>query len=140
VLELRDRVERRELVDLDLPAAQLQLARVLVGHVRPGDRVEVRLPLLPVERVALQRDRLPDDALVPHERTGADRVLVELGARLAREVVRDDPVREQADVGEEWRPRELEVEDDGARIRRVDALDRRVEIAPALALGPRVVD
>ena len=140
VLQLRDRVERRELVHLDLVALELQPAGVLVGDVRPGDRVEVRLPLLPVVRVALEGDRLADDALVPHERPGADRVAVERLARLPGEVVRDDPVREQRDVGEERRPLVLQVDDDRVRARRGDVLDRGVEEAPALRLGAGIVE
>ena len=140
LLQLVDRVEGRKLVHLDLAPAELELTRVLVGHERPRHAVEIRLALLPVEGVPLERDRLADDPLVPHERTGSHGMLVERLPRLAAEVLRDDPVREERDVGDERRPREFEMEDDRARVGRVDALDRGVEIPPAFCLRPRVVD
>src|SRR6185437_1147760 len=56
------------------------------------------------------------------------------------EVLRNDPVREERDVGDERRPLELEMKDDGARMGGRDALDRGVEISPALRLRPSVVD
>ena len=140
VLQLLDRVEGRELVHLDLASAQLQLARVLIGDVGPLHSVEVRLALLPVVGVALEGHRLSDDALVPHEGARADRMLVEVSPLLAGEVLGDDPVREQGDVGEERPPWVLEVDDDRRLVRRLDALDGGVEVAPALVLGACVVD
>jgi hypothetical protein len=46
---------------------------------------------------------------VPHEGARADRVLVELGPLLASELVRNDRVRKEVDVGDERRPLVLEV-------------------------------
>ena len=139
-LELLDRAEGRELVHLDLPAPQLQLAGVLVGDVRPRHPVEVRLALLPVVRIALEAHRLPHDPLVPHERARADRVLVELRPLLAGEVLGDDPVREEGGDGEERCPRVLEVEHDRRGVGRLDVLDADIDVPPALVLGARVVE
>ncbi len=129
-----------ELVDLRLAALELQLPGVVVRDVGPGDAVQVRQPLLPVERVPDQLERLALVPEAPLERAGADRVGVELVLGLAAVVVRHDPVGEDRQVGEQRRPRELEVDDDGLGRGRVHRLDGRVQVGPALRRLAVLVD
>ena len=107
-----------ELVDLRLAALELELPRVVARRVGPGHAVQVRQARLPVVRVLYQLERLALVPVVPLERAGADRRLVEGGLGLAAVVVRHDVVREQRQVGEQRGPRELEADYHGLRGRR----------------------
>ena len=139
-LQAAHRGPGRELVHLGLAALELQLPGVVAGHVGPGHAVEVRLALLPVVGVAHQLERAALVPEVPLERPGADRGVVELGLGLAAVVGGHDPVGEQRQVGEQRRPRVLEVDHHGAGGRRVDRLDGGVDVAPALGRGTGLVD
>ena len=91
-LELGEAGERRRLVDVRLPALQLDRAGVAVRDHLPGDPVQVRLARLPVGRVLLQGESAALLPVAPHERAGRDRGGVELVLGLARVVLGDDAV------------------------------------------------
>ncbi len=139
-LQAAHRGPGRELVHLGLPALELQFPGVVAGHVGPGDAAEVRLARLPEVRVADQLERRALVPVVPLERAGADRVVVERGLGLAAVVGRDDRVGEQRQVREQRRPRVLEVDHHGLRGRRVHRRDGRVDVAPALGRRAGLVD
>ncbi len=131
VFRLADGRPRGGLVDLGRAALEVQLPGVVTRHVVPGDAVQVGQALLPVVRVLHQLERLALVPEVPLERAGADRVGVELRLGLAAVVVRDDVVGEDRQVGEQRRPRELQVDDHGVGRRVIDRGDRGVEVGPA---------
>ncbi len=119
----RDLLERHALGDVGLAGADLQHAGVVVRDVVEAHRVEVRLALVPVVRVALHRQVGAAHPLVDDERAGRHRVLEVLLALLQEQLLRDDRGGEHADVREQGADRASEVDPDRARAGRPDALE-----------------
>ena len=130
----------RELVDLRLPALQLQEARVVAGHVRPRDAVQVRLALLPVVAELDVLDLLAVRPVIPLERARADGSREERLLGLATVVLGQDRVVEERDVGDQRGPRELRLDHDRVLVLDGHALDRDVDVAPARLGVARGVD
>ena len=124
----------------DLAALELQQARVVVAHVRPGDAVQERLALLPVLVELDELEFLALRPVVPLERAGPHRRVVELGLRLAVIALRHDGVREERDVGHHGRPLELRLDDDRVLVLGRHALDRTVDVAPPVLRVARGVE
>ena len=106
------------------------------GDEPEDDLVEVRLAGLPVVGVAGQRDHRA--LLLPaleHERAGPDRVGEELLLGDAVEVLGQDGVRVDREVGEQRRPRLRERDLDGPASARLDVLDGEVEEAHGAGLA-----
>ncbi len=135
-LECLDLGRREGIDDLDLAALQLQHTLVVIADELEDDLVDVRLAALPVVVVASERDqRALLRPLLQHERAGTDGIGEELLLRHAAQVLGEDGVRVDRQVGEQRRPRLRERDLDGASVDGRHVRDGEVQEAhgPGLA-------